>query len=99
MYLENLIKAEDKKSYLTGLTDSEKTTLFSEVEKKKKELEEEKIKLVTMMTQLEQDEAAQMEKLKAMGISNYNDLDLEIRKLEDSIDTELIKYAESIQGE
>lgn len=99
MYLENLIKAEDKKSYLASLTDSEKTTLFSEVEKKKKELEEEKIKLETTLARLNEDEAAQMEKLKAMGISNYNDLDLEIRKLEDSIDTELIKYAESIQGE
>lgn len=99
MILEELIKQYDKKTYLEGLSDTDKTTLFTEIEKKKKSIEEEKIKLETMMTKLEEDETTQMEKLKAMGISNYNDLDLEIRKLEDSINNELIKYAESLKEE
>lgn len=99
MILEDLIKQYDKKAYLECLSDTDKTTLFTEIEKKKKSIEEEKIKLETMMTKLEEDEATQMEKLKAMGISNYNDLDLEIRKLEDSINNELIKYAESLKEE
>ena len=99
MIIEELIKQYDKKAYLEGLSDTDKTTLFTEIEKKKKSIEEEKIKLETMMTKLEEDETTQMEKLKAMGISNYNDLDLEIRKLEDSINNELIKYAESLKEE
>ena len=99
MILEELIKQYDKKAYLEGLSDTDKTALFTEIEKKKKSIEEEKIKLETMMTKLEEDETTQMEKLKAMGISNYNDLDLEIRKLEDSINNELIKYAESLKEE
>lgn len=97
--LDELVKQENKKEFLEKLSDADKATLLSEIEQNKKSAEDEKIRLETMKAKLEEDEASQMEKLKAMGISSYEDLDLEINKLENSINEEIIKYADALKEE
>ena len=49
--------------------------------------------------QLEQEEKDLMEQLSSMNIKSYEDLEKEINKLEKSLDEELVKYANTIQGE
>ena len=85
MILENLINQVDKKAYVDSLSDADKTTLLTEIEQKKQEAENEQIRLETMKAKLDEDEANQMEKLKSMGINSYEDLDVEINKLETEI--------------
>lgn len=99
MILENLINQVDKKAYVDSLSDADKTTLLTEIEQKKQEAENEQIRLETMKAKLDEDEANQMEKLKSMGINSYEDLDIEINKLETEINSEIIKYAELLKGE
>ena len=65
----------------------------------KQEAENEQIRLETMKAKLDEDEANQMEKLKSMGINSYEDLDVEINKLETEINSEIVKYAELLKGE
>ena len=99
MILENLINQVDKKAYVDSLSDADKTTLLTEIEQKKQEAENEQIRLETMKSKLDEDEANQMEKLKSMGINSYEDLDIEINKLETEINSEIVKYAELLKGE
>ena len=99
MILENLINQVDKKAYVDSLSDADKTTLLTEIEQKKQEAENEQIRLETMKAKLDEDEANQMEKLKSMGINSYEDLDIEINKLETEINSEIVKYAELLKGE
>ena len=99
MILENLINQVDKKAYVDSLSDADKTTLLAEIEQKKQEAENEQIRLETMKAKLDEDEANQMEKLKSMGINSYEDLDIEINKLEIEINSEIVKYAELLKGE
>lgn len=99
MILENLINQVDKKAYVDSLSDADKTTLLTEIEQKKQEAENEQIRLETMKAKLDEDEANQMEKLKSMGINSYEDLDVEINKLETEINSEIVKYAELLKGE
>ena len=99
MILENLINQVDKKAYVDSLSDADKTTLLTEIEQKKQEAETEQIRLETMKAKLDEDEANQMEKLKSMGINSYEDLDIEINKLETEINSEIVKYAELLKGE
>lgn len=99
MILENLINQVDKKAYVDSLSDADKTTLLTEIEQKKQEAENEQIRLETMKAKLDEDEANQMEKLKSMGINSYEDLDIEINKLEIEINSEIVKYAELLKGE
>lgn len=99
MILENLINQVDKKAYVDSLSDTDKTTLLTEIEQKKQEAENEQIRLETMKAKLDEDEANQMEKLKSMGINSYEDLDIEINKLETEINSEIVKYAELLKGE
>ena len=101
MIIENLLAQpkENMKEYLNSLSDSDKTTLLNEIEAKKKSAEDEYIRLETMKNKLEEDEATQMNKLKELGISSYSDLETQINKLEDSINEEIIKYAEALKSE
>lgn len=99
MILDNLINQVDKKAYVDSLSDADKTTLLTEIEQKKQEAENEQIRLETMKAKLDEDEANQMEKLKSMGINSYEDLDIEINKLETEINSEIVKYAELLKGE
>ena len=99
MILENLINQVDKKAYVDSLSDADKTTLLTEIEQKKQEAENEQIRLETMKAKLDEDEANQMEKLKSMGINSYEDLDIEMNKLETEINSEIVKYAELLKGE
>lgn len=99
MILDNLINQVDKKAYVDSLSDADKTTLLTEIEQKKQEAENEQIRLETMKAKLDEDEANQMEKLKSMGINSYEDLDIEINKLEIEINSEIVKYAELLKGE
>ena len=99
MILDNLINQIDKKAYVDSLSDADKTTLLTEIEQKKQEAENEQIRLETMKAKLDEDEANQMEKLKSMGINSYEDLDVEINKLETEINSEIVKYAELLKGE
>lgn len=99
MILDNLINQVDKKAYVDSLSDADKTTLLTEIEQKKQEAENEQIRLETMKAKLDEDEANQMEKLKSMGINSYEDLDVEINKLETEINSEIVKYAELLKGE
>ena len=99
MILENLINQVDKKACVDSLSDADKTTLLTEIEQKKQEAENEQIRLETMKAKLDEDEANQMEKLKSMGINSYEDLDVEINKLETEINSEIVKYAELLKGE
>ena len=105
MILENIVNqqltksSEELKEYIHNLSDSDKTTLLSEIEAKKKSAEDEYIRLETMKTKLEEDENAQMERLKTMGINSYQDLDIEINKIEKELDEEIVKYAEALRGE
>lgn len=101
MIIENLLAQpkENMKAFLEGLSDSDKTTLLTEIEAKKKAAEDEYIRLETMKNKLEEDEATQMNKLKELGIGSYSELEIEINKLEDSINEELVKYAEALKSE
>ena len=101
MIIENLLAQpkENMKEYLNSLSDSDKTTLLTEIEAKKKAAEDEYIRLETMKNKLEEDETTQMNKLRELGIGSYNELDIEINKLENSINEEIIKYAEALKSE
>ena len=87
------------KGYVDSLSDSDKTTLLTEIEDKKKAAEDEFIRLETMKSKLEEDEKIQMDKLKELGINSYEELDVEINKLEDQLNTEIVKYAEALKEE
>ena len=101
MIIEKLLEQpkEKMKEYVDSLSDSDKTTLLTEIEDKKKVAEDEFIRLETMKSKLEEDEKAQMNKLKELGINSYEELDAEISKLEDSLNKEIIKYAEALKEE
>ncbi len=99
MILENFVNAEDKNKYIEELSDNDKKTLLSEIDTKTKEAESAYMKQEVIKNQLEQDEKSLMEQLNSMGIASYNDLDIEINKLEKSLNEELVKYANAIQGE
>jgi len=99
MLLENLVNAEDKSKYIDSLSDVDKKTLLAEIDAKTKEAETEYMKQEVIKNQLEQDEKNIMEQLNSMGIASYEDLDIEINKLEKSLNEELVKYANAIQGE
>ena len=101
MIIENLLAQpkEKMKEYVDNLLDSDKTTLLTEIEEKKKAAEDEFIRLETMKTKLEEDEKIQMDKLKELGINSYEELDTEINKLEDQLNTEIVKYAEALKEE
>ncbi len=99
MILENFVNAEDKNKYIEELSDNDKKTLLSEIDTKTKEAESAYMKQEVIKNQLEQDEKSLMEQLNSMGIASYNDLDIEINKLEKSLNEELVKYANVIQGE
>lgn len=101
MIIENLLAQpkEKMKEYVDNLLDSDKTTLLTEIEEKKKAAEDEFIRLETMKTKLEEDEKIQMDKLKELGINSYEELDAEINKLEDQLNTEIVKYAEALKEE
>ena len=99
MFLENLIAAENKEEYINSLSDNDKKTLLAEIDTKTKEAESEYMKKEVLKNQLEQDEKNLMEQLNSMGIASYEDLDIEINKLEKSLNEELVKYANAIQGE
>lgn len=101
MIIENLMTkpTDEIKSTIESLSDMEKATLFTEIENKKKDAEDEAIRIETMKKKLEEDEASQMEKLRALGIGTYEELDSEIEKLEDSINTEIAKYIEALKEE
>ena len=90
---------EEMEKYIHSLTDFDKATLLTEIETKKKESEDELIRLETMKSKLEEDEANQMKKLNTMGIASYEDLDTEINKLESELDKEILKYMEALKGE
>lgn len=90
---------EEMEKYIHSLTDFDKATLLTEIEAKKKESEDEFIRLETMKSKLEEDEANQMKKLNTMGIASYEDLDTEINKLESELDKEILKYMEALKGE
>lgn len=99
MIIENLIAAEDKNKFVEELSDNDKKTLLSEIDAKTKEAESAYMKQELIKTQLEQEEKNLMEQLNSMGIASYEDLDLEIDKLEKNLNDELVKYANAIQGE
>ena len=101
MIIENLLAQpkEKMKEYVDNLLDSDKTTLLTEIEEKKKAAEDEFIRLETMKTKLEEDEKIQIDKLKELGINSYEELDTEINKLEDQLNTEIVKYAEALKEE
>lgn len=101
MVLELLLNQskDSLKDTIHNLSDSEKTTLLTEIEAKKKSAEDEYIRLETMKAKLDEDEAAQMEKLKSLGIASYSDLDIEINKLETELEAEIAKYVEALKEE
>lgn len=99
MILEQLIASEDKSKYIESLSDINKKTLLSEIDTKTKEAEAAYMKQEVIKNQLEQDEKNLMEQLNSMGIASYEALDIEINKLEDSLNKELVKYVNAIQGE
>ena len=101
MILEQLLAQpkENLKATVDALSDADKTTLLTEIEVNKKHAEDEHIRLETMKTKLEEDEAAQMEKLRAMNINTYQELEAEIMKLDTTINQEIVKYVEALKGE
>ena len=99
MFLEKLITSEDKDKYIDSLSDNDKKTLLTEIDAKTKEAESAYMKQEVIKSQLEQDEKNIMEQLNSMGIASYEALDIEINKLEKSLNDELVKYANAIQGE
>lgn len=101
MFIENL-KSKSKEEmieYLNNLSDSDKTALFTEIEQNKKKAEEEYIRLETTKSKLDEDEKEVMDKIKAIGINSYEELESEIKKLEDIINSEIVKYVEALKEE
>lgn len=101
MIIENLLAQpkENMKTYVDNLSSADKTTLLTEIDQKRKEAEDEYIRLETMKSKLEEDEKVQMEQLAQLGINSYQDLDSEINRLETTINEEIVKYAEILKGE
>lgn len=99
MILEKLTNAEDKNKFVEELSDEDKKTLLAEIDTNTKEAESAYMKQEILKDQLEKDEKSLMEQLNTMGIASYEDLEIEINKLEKSLNSELIKYANVIQGE
>ena len=99
MILEKLTNAEDKNKFVEKLSDEDKKTLLAEIDTNTKEAESAYMKQEILKDQLEKDEKNLMEQLNTMGIASYEDLEIEINKLEKSLNSELVKYANVIQGE
>ena len=99
MILENFIQSEKKYEFIEVLSDEDKKKLLSEIDNKTKELENDQMRQEVIKNQLEQEEKDLMEQLSSMNIKSYEDLEKEINKLEKSLDEELVKYANTIQGE
>lgn len=99
MILENFMKSEKKYEFIEVLSDEDKKKLLSEIDSKTKELENDQMRQEVIKNQLEQEEKDLMEQLSSMNIKSYEDLEKEINKLEKSLDEELVKYANTIQGE
>jgi hypothetical protein len=99
MYLEELIEKDNKKEYIESLTDSAKQVLLQEIQDKKKSAESEYIRLETMKTKLEEDEKEEMKKLAELGITSYENLDIEINKLENELNEEILKFSEILSKE
>ena len=99
MILESFIQSEDKNKFIEVLSDEDKKKLLSEIDNKTKEIENDQMRQEVIKNQLEQEEKDLMEQLSSMGIKSYEDLEKEINKLEKSLDKELVKYANTIQGE
>lgn len=90
---------EEVTSYIEGLSNQDKAALFAEIDNNTKAAQEEFIRLEATNKKLEEDEAAQMEKLKSMGINSYEELDREINRLETQINSEIVNYVEALKGE
>ena len=99
MILESFIQSENKDKFIEILSDEDKKKLLSEIDNKTKEIENDQMRQEVIKNQLEQEEKDLMEQLSSIGIKSYEDLEKEINKLEKSLDKELVKYANAIQGE
>lgn len=99
MYLEVLLDKEDKKAYVESLTSTEKQSLLQEIKDKKKQAEEDSIRLEAMKSKLEEDEKAEMNKLKELGISSYDELNSTIEKLESELNEEILNCAKVLKSE
>ena len=99
MYLEVLLNKEDKKTYVESLSSTEKQALLQEIKTKKKQAEEDSIRLEAMKSKLEEDEKAEMNKLKEQGISSYEELNSTIDKLESELNEEILNCAKVLSNE
>lgn len=99
--LEELIKLDSKEvdEKVTVLSIEEKQSLINEINDSIKKSENELIRLETLKTSLEDSEKELMKSLNELGINSYENLDIEINKLEEEINKEIIEYTEAIKGE
>lgn len=101
MILEQLLQQpkENRREFLNQLSDENKTILFSEIDKKKKESEEEFIRIETKKKTLESELSELMEKLKTLGINSEEELISEINSKEEQLNSEILKFTEILEGE
>lgn len=99
--LEELMKLSNKEidEKVTALSIEDKQSLINEINNKVKESETELIKLETLKSSLKESETELMKSLNELGINSYENLDIEINKLESEINKEIIEYTEAIKEE
>jgi len=99
MILEKLLETENRKQFVESLNDSDKQKLLQEIKDKKAEAEADFIRLEAMKTKLEEDEKEEMKKLSDLGIFSYNELDVEINKLDKQLNDEILRCAEVLNND
>lgn len=99
MLLEKLLEVEDRKQFVELLSDLDKQKLLQEIKDKKAEAEADSIRLEAMKTKLEEDEKEEMKKLSDLGIFSYEDLDVEINKLDKQLNDEILRCAEVLSND
>ena len=101
MFIESIknMPKIDRENYIHNLKDAEKATLLTEISEDKKKANDEKIRLETQKASLEEQLAEQTEQMKSLGVSSYEELDIEINKLEDELDKSILEYFNALSEE
>jgi regulator of sigma D len=90
MYIEKLINSSNIQEDFNKLSDSEKVSLYDELDKEKESLKNQLIRNETIATNLENEKNEIMDFLKTnANINSIDELNLEINKLSEALTTQI----------
>lgn len=90
MYIEKLINSNNIQEDFNKLSDSEKVSLYDELDKEKENLKNQLIRNETIATNLENEKNEIMDFLKTnANINSIDELNLEINRLSETLTTQI----------